>query len=143
MRFIIHSFSVYSNHKEVAVVELKIVPLIPLFFFWLILFTLNGYWMRTASGGVKSLVVSLIYLNWVPCWLQHCKKCTFHFTYLFHISLNSKMATNKSRRIKLGFLSTSYKYSIFISFWIRTLQRAIVMGFSFHFLVAGQSIYLK
>ena len=72
--------------------------------------------------------------------LQNCKECTFHFTYLFHISLNSKIATNKSRRIKLGFLSTSYKYSIFFSFWIRTLQRAIVMGFSFHFLVAGQSI---
>ena len=47
--------------------------------------------------------------------LQNCKECTFHFTYLFHISLNSKIATNKSRRIKLGFLSTSYKYSIFFS----------------------------
>ena len=53
MRIIIFSVSVYSNHKEVAVVELKIVPLIPLFFYRLILFTLNGYWMSKASGGVR------------------------------------------------------------------------------------------
>ena len=40
----------YSNHKEVAIVEMKIVPLIPIFLFWL-----NSFYVKWVSGMAEEI----------------------------------------------------------------------------------------